>query len=59
LLENELEQEKQADILFSKVQTYGLKFQKIPLKYSNSTVNCETNEKWKIIINETIEIDEL
>ena len=59
LLENELEQEKQADILFSKAQTYGLKFQKIPLKYSKSTVNCETNEKWKIIINETIEIDEL
>jgi hypothetical protein len=59
LLENELEQAEQAGILFSKVQTHGYKFQKIPLKYSKSTVDCETNEKWKITINEKIEIDDL
>jgi len=59
LLENELEQPEQAGILFSKSQTRGCKFQKIPLKYSKSTANCETNEKWKIIINEKIEIDDL
>jgi hypothetical protein len=59
LLENELEQSRQAAILFSKAQTYGCKFQKIPLKYSKSTSDCETNERWKIIINEKIEIDEI
>ena len=59
LLENELEQTEQAGYLFSKAQTHGCKFQKIPLKYSKSTVGCETNEKWKIIVNEKIEIDEL
>jgi hypothetical protein len=59
LLENELEQIKQAGVLFSKAQTHGCKFQKIPLKYSKSIIDCETNEKWKIIINENIEIDEL
>ena len=59
LLENELEQSKQADILYSKAKTYGCKFQKIPLKYDKPTEDCETNTKWKIFINETIEIDDL
>lgn len=59
LLENELEQPKQADILFSKAQTHGCKFQKIPLKYSKLVKGCETNAKWKIIVNEYIEIDDL
>jgi predicted transcriptional regulator of viral defense system len=59
LLEIELGQTEQADILFSKAQTHSCKFQKIPLKYSKSTVGCKTNKKWKIIINEKIEIDDL
>jgi len=58
-LENELEQIEQAGVLFSKAQTHGCKFQKIPLKYDKSIIDCETNIKWKIIINEKIEIDEL
>jgi hypothetical protein len=59
LLENKLDQPKQAEILYSKVHTYGYKFQKIPLKYSKPIENCETDMKWKIIVNEYIEIDEL
>ena len=59
LLENELEQPDLAEILYSKSQEFGCKFQKMPLKYSKSTENCKTNSKWKIIINETIEIDDL
>jgi predicted transcriptional regulator of viral defense system len=59
LLENELEQSDLAKILFAKSQKYNCKFQKIPLKYSNPTEDYQTNAKWKIIINETIEIDEL
>ena len=59
LLENELEQPKQANILYSKAKTHGCKFQKIPLKYSNSINDCETNKKWKIIVNEYIELDDL
>ena len=59
LLENELEQMKQAEILYLKSQTHGCKFQKIPLKYGKSTLNCEVNPKWKIVVNECIEIDEL
>jgi hypothetical protein len=59
LLENELEQPKQAEVLFSKAKTHGCKFQKIPLKHSKPTKDCETNKKWKIIVNEYIEIDDL
>jgi len=59
LLENELEQPKQAEILLSKSKTYGCIFQKIPLKNGKPTEGCETNKKWKIVVNEYIEIDEL
>jgi len=59
LLENELEQSDLAEILYSKSQKFGCKFQKMPLKYSKPAEDCETNAKWKIIINETIEIDDL
>jgi hypothetical protein len=59
LLENELEQPDLAEILFIKSQKYNCKFQKMPLKYSKPIENCETNAKWKIIINETIEIEEV
>ena len=59
LLEIELEQPDLAEILFAKSQEFGCKFQKMPLKYSKPIEDCKTNAKWKIIINETIEIDDL
>ncbi|MDR2556791.1 MAG: type IV toxin-antitoxin system AbiEi family antitoxin [Bacteroidales bacterium] len=59
LLENVLEQPKQADILYSKAMTYNCKFQKIPLKNNKPKTDCETDRKWQIIINEQIEIDDL
>jgi len=59
LLENELEQEKQAEILFSKAKIHECNFQLIPLKYNKPKTGFEVNTKWKIIVNETIEIDEI
>ena len=59
LLETALEQPKQAEILYSKAYTHGCKFQKTALKYSKPTENCETDAKWKVIVNEYIEIDDL
>jgi len=59
LLENELEQPKQADILYSKAKTHGCKFQKIPLKSGKTATDCEIDSKWKIVVNEYIEIDDL
>lgn len=59
LLENELEQAEQANILFSKAKTHNCKFQKLQLKSNKTAKNCEINNKWKIIINDNIEIDDL
>jgi len=59
LLEMELEQSDLAEKLYLKSQEFNCKFQKTPLKFSKSIEDCETNAKWKIIINETIEIDDL
>ena len=59
LLENHLEQSHLAETLYKKAKEFGCKFQKIPLKYGKPTGSCETNVKWKVIINETIEIDDL
>ncbi|MDR2848388.1 MAG: type IV toxin-antitoxin system AbiEi family antitoxin [Bacteroidales bacterium] len=58
LLEKPLEQEDLANKLYEKFQKFNCKFQKIPLKYSKKTADCETDTKWKIIINEYVEIDE-
>jgi predicted transcriptional regulator of viral defense system len=59
LLEYPLEKKNLANTLYEKAQTFNCKFQQIPLKYCNKTENCEVDTKWKIIINEQIEIDEL
>ena len=58
LLENKLEQPNAANLLYEKAAVFDCKFQKIPLKYSKSTENCLYDAKWKIIVNEQIEIDE-
>lgn len=58
LLENELGYAELANILFKKTEEFNCIFQKIPLKTGKSVENCETNSRWKILINEQIEIDE-
>jgi predicted transcriptional regulator of viral defense system len=61
ILDDVLEQKELADMLYQKVTSAGIAFRKYPLK----TVPKETklsgypvNNKWKIIVNEQIEIDE-
>ncbi|GHT43205.1 hypothetical protein AGMMS49965_16520 [Bacteroidia bacterium] len=58
LLENPLEQEDLANRLYEKAQKFDCKFQQIPLKSGKKTADCETDTKWKISINEQIDIDE-
>jgi len=53
-----LECQSQADDLYSCVEKCDILFRKTPLKSKKNVVNCETSKKWKIIINEQIEIDE-
>lgn len=47
-----------ADNLFHKAKEAGISFRKTPLKAGKESEDCEYNAKWKIIINEEIEIDE-
>jgi predicted transcriptional regulator of viral defense system len=58
LLEEELDCKKQADDLYSVVKKNACSFRKTPLKNRKSVTNCPVNDKWNIIINEQIEIDE-
>jgi predicted transcriptional regulator of viral defense system len=58
LLDVELEYHAQADDLLLQVKQYGYSFRTTPLKNRKQVTGCETNKKWKIIINEQIEIDE-
>lgn len=59
LFENELKQSVLANELYNKAKKYNCKFQQKPLKIGKSIENCKTNKKWKILVNELIEIDEL
>ena len=58
LLDSVLDCRLQANDLYSSVIRHGLSFRKTPLKNRKSIANCEENKKWKVIINEQIEIDE-
>lgn len=58
ILECILGYQLQADNLYSCVEKYNISFRKTPLKNRNPIANCEANKRWKIIINEQIEIDE-
>ena len=58
LLDEELDLKKQAEDLYLMTQKFRCSFRKTPLKNRKSVVNCPVNEKWNIIINEQIEIDE-
>jgi predicted transcriptional regulator of viral defense system len=61
ILDEVLEQKNLADMLYQKAISAGITFRKYPLKtVSKETKLCgyPVNNKWKIIINEQIEIDE-
>ena len=59
ILDNVLEEHKKANDLFANIRQYVPSFRKTPLKYRKSITGCETNKKWKVIINEQVEIDDL
>jgi hypothetical protein len=59
LLEHVLEQSQLADALYAKTLVYGCQFQKIPLKCGKNNNLLAVDARWKIIINEQIEMDDL
>ena len=59
ILEVVLEEVKSAEALFSLLKESGARLQPIPLKPGLPCQDCELNARWKVRVNETIEIDEL
>jgi hypothetical protein len=53
-----LHNKKLANELYTLLQTNHEVFFRTPLKPSSSIKGFKTDEKWKVIINTTIEIDE-
>ena len=58
LLDIELGFTEIADELLAKMKEFGCSARNTPLKNRKSTAGCNTNTKWRIIVNEQIEIDE-
>jgi predicted transcriptional regulator of viral defense system len=58
LLDEELDFKKQADDLYSMAKKNGCSFRKMPLKNRKNITGYPVNEKWNIIVNEHIKIDE-
>ena len=58
LMEYELENEVIANKLFEQMKNLERVFYRIPLKSNKSIKGYETNEKWKVVLNTEIEIDE-
>lgn len=58
LLERLLQRYKLADYLFEQSRKKHLRFFRVPLKTTSATKGFPTDEKWKVIMNAQIEIDE-
>ena len=59
ILDEVLEEGEVAESVYSLLKCSGFVLQYAPLKAGKSSEGCERNAKWRIIVNETIEIDEL
>jgi len=59
LFENILEQPKLADLLYTKAQMHKCKFNMVLLKYDKEKGKSAVDERWKVIVNEQIEVDDL
>ena len=59
ILENILEQNQQADILYEQLRIYGKRLNYVPLSTRSANKNAEKDTRWKIYINTEIETDEL
>ena len=58
ILDRILEREDLAETLYSKIEVAGLKLRKVPFKINKPTEGCEVDKRWKVIVNQEIEIDE-
>lgn len=58
ILDEVLEEGELADNLFKRMKELNISFRKTVFKTGKEIAGCDINEKWKIIINQEIEIDE-
>ena len=59
ILEAVLEEHEAADGVFALLKKTGKQLQYVPLKAGKESEGCEKNVRWKMLVNEQIEIDEL
>lgn len=57
ILENVLEQNQQADILYEQLRNYGKRLNYVPLSTRSANKDTEKDTRWKIYINTEIETD--
>ncbi len=58
ILDVVLEETDLAESLYNRLKALNVSFRKTDFKTGKEIVGCDINEKWKIIINQEIEIDE-
>lgn len=58
ILENILEEDDLANQLFEKLSLSEMRLRVIPFKIGKSTDGCDASNRWKVIENQEIEIDE-
>ena len=59
LLDRVLEEESLADDLLGLMKSGGLKMKAVPLRLGASTEDALVDKRWKVLVNQEIEIDEL
>ena len=59
ILDEVLEESEAAESVYGLLKSCNAVLQYVSLKAGKSGDGCERNAKWKIVVNETIEIDEL
>ena len=59
ILEEVLEEQEAADALYELIKRAGVRLQRAALKAGKEISGAELNSRWKILVNEQIEIDEL
>jgi len=58
LLENVCDNQELADALYESMEQEKLSFFRIPLKAAKETKGYSSDNRWKVIVNTEIEIDE-
>jgi predicted transcriptional regulator of viral defense system len=59
ILDEVLEEQESADAVYDLLKRAGVHLQAVALKAGKGVAGCEKNEKWKVMVNVEIEIDEL